>query len=102
MHICTYWVKHFLQYLWGVAKSKADAVCTSVARLLRERRVALKLSMYAVAKRAHISHSTMTRIENERMKPTLDMLLRITDAMEIDLWSLIKEAERKAPASSKG
>ena len=79
-----------------MAKSKTDAVCASVARLLREKRLALGLSMYAVAKRAHISHSTMTRIEHGLMRPTLDMLLRIAGAMEIDLWPLLKEAEEKA------
>ncbi len=63
--------------------------------MLRERRIALGLSMYAVAKRARISHSTMSRIENELMKPTLDMLLRIAEVMEINLWSLIKEAEER-------
>jgi transcriptional regulator with XRE-family HTH domain len=78
-----------------VAKSKNDAINASVARMLRERRIALGLSMYAVAKRARISHSTMSRIENELMKPTLDMLLRIAEVMEINLWSLIKEAEER-------
>jgi transcriptional regulator with XRE-family HTH domain len=79
-----------------VAKSTPDLICTSVAHLLREKRVALQLSMYAVAKRARISHSTMTRIENGLMKPTLDMLLRISEAMEIELWPLLKQAEEKA------
>lgn len=65
-------------------------------RLLRAKRLALGLSMYAVAKRARISHSTMTRIENSLMKPTLDMLLRIAGAMEINLWKLLKEAEDRA------
>jgi transcriptional regulator with XRE-family HTH domain len=51
--------------------------------------------MYAVAKRARISHSTITRIENGQMTPTLDMLLRIAGAMEIELWPLIKKAEKK-------
>lgn len=83
-------------YHYGVAKSKADAVSAAVACLLRERRVARGLSMYIVAKRAQIAHTTMTRIEDGLMKPTLDMLLRITGAMEIDLWPLIKDAEEKS------
>ncbi len=83
-----------------MAKSKADAVCALVARQLRERRVALGLSMYAVAKRASISHTTMTRIEKELMKPTLDMLLRVAEAMDIDLWPLLKEAEMSPRISS--
>lgn len=79
-----------------MAKSKTEVAGSSVAHLLREKRLAIGLSMYAVAKRARISHSTMTRIENGLMKPTLDMLLRIAAAMEINLWPLLKEAEEKA------
>lgn len=84
-----------MEYHYGVAKPIADAVCAAVASLLREKREALGLSMYAVAKRAQISHTTMTRIENGLMKPTLDMLLRIAGAMGIALWRLIREAEEK-------
>jgi transcriptional regulator with XRE-family HTH domain len=67
-----------------------------MARQVRAKRIALGLSMYAVAKQARISHSTITRIENGRMKPTLDMLLRITEAMGVALWPILKEAEEKA------
>ena len=49
--------------------------------------------MYAVARRAAVSHTTLSRIENGRMRPTLDMLLRIAEAMEIRLGPLITEAE---------
>ncbi len=74
-----------------------DTVCSSVVRLLREKRISLGLSMNAIAKRAQISHSMVSRVEHELRKPTLDMLLRITGAMEIELWPLIKKAEKKAP-----
>jgi transcriptional regulator with XRE-family HTH domain len=76
-----------------VAKSKTEVVCSSVARLLREKRLAAGLSMYAVAKRARLSHSMVSRVEQELRRPTLDTLLRIAEAMEIDLWPLIKMAE---------
>jgi transcriptional regulator with XRE-family HTH domain len=56
--------------------------------------------MYALAKRAGISHTTMARIEKGIMRPTLDMLLRIAEAMEIDLWPLIREAETSPQKSS--
>jgi len=61
--------------------------------LLREKRLAAGLSMYAVAKRARLSHSMVSRVEQELRRPTLDTLLRIAEAMEIDLWPLIKMAE---------
>jgi transcriptional regulator with XRE-family HTH domain len=78
-----------------VAKSKADTVGSAFARLLREKRDELELSTYLIAKRARIAHSTLIRIENETRKPSLDILLRIAEAMEIELWKLLREAEER-------
>lgn len=61
--------------------------------LLRQKREALGLSMNAVAARAGLSHTMISRVERELRKPTLDTLLRITGAMGIDLWPLIKTSE---------
>jgi transcriptional regulator with XRE-family HTH domain len=82
-----------LRYCYEVAKTKPDVICSTVVRLLREKRVASGLSMNAIAKRARLSHSMISRVEHELRRPTLDTLLRITEAMEVDLWPLIKEAE---------
>lgn len=49
--------------------------------------------MNEVASRAGLSHSMVSRVEHELRKPTLDTLLRITGAMGIELWPLLKEAE---------
>jgi transcriptional regulator with XRE-family HTH domain len=92
--IVTYRVKRFLLYFYAVAKSKADAVGPQVIRLLKQRREDLGLSMNLVAKRAGLSHSMISRVEHELRKPTLDTLLRIAEAMQIDLWPLIKQAEQ--------
>ena len=51
--------------------------------------------MNVVAKRAGLSHTMVSRVERELRRPTLDTLLRITEAMKIDLWPLIKEIEMK-------
>ena len=82
-------------------KFKPDAVGVSVARLLRECREAQGLSMNEVATRAGLSHTMISRVERELRKPTLDTLLRIAGAMEIDLWPIIKNAEVAAKASAK-
>jgi len=92
--IGTYQVKLFLRILKAVAKSKADIVAPIVVRLLREKRVALGLSMNAVAQRARLSHTMVSRVERELRRPTLDTLLRITEAMDVELWPLIKKAEK--------
>jgi transcriptional regulator with XRE-family HTH domain len=82
-----------LLYAYGVAKPKPEIIGSKVVRLLQEKRVALGLSMNVVATRAGLSHTMISRVERELRRPTLDTLLRISQAMEIDLWPLIKEAE---------
>ncbi len=65
-----------------------------MAHLLREKRMAKGLSMYVVAKRARMSHSMISRVEHELCRPSLDTLVRIAEAIEIDLWPLLKKAEQ--------
>jgi DNA-binding phage protein len=91
--IGTYPVNPFLRYAYRVSKSKPELIASIVVRLLREKRVALGLSMNVVAARARLSHTMVSRVERELRRPTLDTLLRITEAMGIDLWPLIEEAE---------
>ncbi len=74
-------------------KFKPDAVGALVARFLREQREVLGLSMNEVAAHAGLSHTMISRVERELRKPTLDTLLRIAGAMDVDLWPIIKKAE---------
>lgn len=85
-----------------MATAKPESIATEVVRLLREKRVALRLSMNTVAKRAGLSHTMVSRVERELRKPTLDTLLRITGAMAVDLWPMIKEAERLGRSEKPG
>ena len=57
--------------------------------------------MNAVAVRAHRSHTMISRVERELRRPTLDTLLRITEAMGIELWPLIKQAEKSFEQTTK-
>lgn len=93
MPIGTYPVKLFLVYFLSVVQTRPENIGSSVARLLREKRVALGLSMNTVATRAGLSHTMVSRVERELRKPTLDTLLRITGAMGIELWPLVKKSE---------
>ncbi len=76
-----------------MAESRPDIIASKVIALLREKREALGLSMNTVATRAGLSHTMISRVERQLRKPTLDTVLRITGAMGIDLWPLIKKAE---------
>ena len=71
-----------------------------MVHLLREKRMEKKLSMYVIAKRARMSHSMISRLEREKCRPSFDTLLRIANAMEIDLWPLIKQAEQSFKAAT--
>jgi ribosome-binding protein aMBF1 (putative translation factor) len=91
--IGTYHVNPFFRYACRVAKSRVETVSSAVVRLLRKEREARGLSMNAVAIKAGLSHTMVSRVERELRKPTLDTLLRMATAMHIDLWPLIRKAE---------
>lgn len=83
-----------------MAKFKPDAVGLVLIRLLREKREAAGLSMNVVAQRAGLSHTMISRVERGLRKPTLDTLLRISEAMETSLWPLLRKAEADAQDKS--
>ena len=70
-----------------------QAVCTSVARLLKEEREKHGLSMTVLAERAGLSQQMVSYVERGMRNPGLDTLIRLTDAMEVDLAELIKQAQ---------
>ena len=77
-----------------MASTHPEAVGAALSRLLREKREALGLSMNQLAVRAGLSHSMVSRVEHGLRKPTLDTLLRMAKAMDIELWPLVKDAEK--------
>lgn len=70
----------------------SEAICSEVARLLKEERAKNGFSLNFVAQKAGLSRQTVTFIEQELRIPTLDTLLRITMALEVDLEKIIAEA----------
>ena len=77
-----------------------DAIASNVVRLLKEEREKRGLSMNVVAQRSGLSHSIISLIEREMRSPTLDTLLRIADAIDIDLGEVLTRARntlRKVP-----
>lgn len=74
----------------------ADIIGSNLVRLLRDKRMKLGLSMNAVAKKAGLSHTMISRVERELRKPTLDTLLRIASAMRVELWPILRRAEKQS------
>jgi transcriptional regulator with XRE-family HTH domain len=74
--------------------SNRRAVLSAVSRILREERLKRGLSLAAVAAKAGISYQMVGFVEKEERNPTLDTLLRITEALEIDFVKVITRAQK--------
>lgn len=73
-----------------------ETVIANVVRLLREERKRCKLSMNVVAQRSGLSHSIVSLVERDLRNPTLDTLLRIAEAIGVDLGEIITRARKLA------
>jgi transcriptional regulator with XRE-family HTH domain len=73
-------------------------ISIEVARSLRTERLRQKLSISGVARIAGLSHQMVSYVERGMRNPTLDTLLRIASALNVDLPGLIKRASKMADA----
>lgn len=84
------------------ADKKVLAVCKEVAALLQQERKRRNLSMTVLAERSGLSQASVSYIERGMRIPTLDTLLRIATALDVDLSDLIRRASKAAKNTSKG
>ena len=87
-------VKPVSRYFFNVADKSQKAVCARVAKILRQERVKRDLSMNLVAERAGLSQQIISYIEREMRNPTLETLLRIAAAIEIDFVDVLRRATK--------
>jgi transcriptional regulator with XRE-family HTH domain len=73
-----------------------EAVCANVALIVRQERERKGLSMTRVAEMSGLSQGMISLVEHEERNPSLDTLLRICCAMEIDLSAVLTRAETAA------
>jgi transcriptional regulator with XRE-family HTH domain len=73
-------------------KKSQQAVCSRVVKILRQEREKRGLSMNAVAERAGLSQQMVSYVEREMRNPTLETLLRISAALEIDFATVMRQA----------
>jgi transcriptional regulator with XRE-family HTH domain len=86
-------------YGFGVSIVRiSEAICSHVARQLKEEREKRGVSLNALAEKAGLARQTVSFIEQELRVPTLDTLVRLTLALEVDLEQIITRA-RKAASS---
>jgi transcriptional regulator with XRE-family HTH domain len=69
----------------------------ALGKRISSRRQEMKLTQETLAEQADIGSSYVARIETGTRKPTLDVLGRIADALNVPLWHLLAdERERLA------
>ena len=102
MTLVTSNVNGFSSYDFRVSKnSLREATIANVVRLLKEEREQRGLSMNVVAQRSGLSHSIVSLIERDLRNPTLDTLLRMTDAIGVDLGEILTRARKEVFKSAK-
>jgi transcriptional regulator with XRE-family HTH domain len=80
-----------------VASDKSQqAVCARVAEILRQERVKRGVSMNETAARAGLSQQMVSYVERQMRNPTLETLLRIAAALEIDFVDVMRRAMKPA------
>jgi DNA-binding XRE family transcriptional regulator len=80
-----------------IVRSKLrESVRSHVARLLREERENRGLSLNLLAEKAGLSRQMVSYVEQEKRNPSLDILLRITEVLEIKLEDVLVRARAAA------
>lgn len=88
-------------YSFRVRSNKRHEIISSrVSQILRDERRKRGLSMTETAERAGLSQQMVSYVERGLRNPTLETMLRIADALEIDLASVIQRASRTVAKGS--
>ena len=83
----------------GAAISGADEV-PAPSRAIRDVRLSQGLSLRALSARAGLPYSTLSKLENGKMTLTHDKLIRLAQALNVDIKDLLANAqERAAPVA---
>jgi transcriptional regulator with XRE-family HTH domain len=78
-----------------VTKSeRRDAICAELVRLIGKERQRRALSKNRIAEMTGLNQSTVSRLENHHENPTMDSLLRVADALDINLGDILSRAIR--------
>ena len=64
------------------------AIKELIDKRIQELRKTHRLSQEQVAEKADISPNYLSRIECGKENPTLDMLIKLADALEVEMWEM--------------
>jgi transcriptional regulator with XRE-family HTH domain len=79
----------------------ARAICVKAISLLKAERERRKLSKYFVAQESGLSPQMIAYVENGDRNPTLETILRMAEAMNVDFEDIIQRARREVGKSPK-
>ena len=75
--------------------AKRAVIIQNLVTRLRAERIDQELSMTEVAARCGIDRTMVMRVEERERTPSIDTLLRIADALGVDLWKLLRDATKE-------
>ena len=70
-------------------------LCAKIISLLQQERKRRKLSKYFVAQESGLSPQMIAYVENGERNPTLETVLKIASALQVDLAAIITEARKE-------
>lgn len=73
----------------------SHAECEKIIQLLKAERERRGLSKYAVAQQSGLSQQAIGYMEKGHRIPSLETVLRIANAMNVDLPAIIKRAQKE-------
>ena len=73
----------------------AQALCVRIISLLRKERERRKLSKYYVAQESGLSPQMIGYVESGERNPTLETVLRIASALDVNLEKVIARARKE-------
>lgn len=74
---------------------RAQTICVKALTLLKEERERRKLSKYFIAQESGLSPQMIGYVENGSRNPTLETVLRMAEAMNVDFENLLKRARKE-------
>jgi transcriptional regulator with XRE-family HTH domain len=69
-----------------------ESIRKEIIRLLRQEREHRRLSKYAIAQRSGVSESMVGLVERGLRNPSIELLLRLSDGVGVDLSEIIAKA----------
>ena len=78
----------------GEGLPPADDTVPAPTRAIRQARLQQGLSLRALSARAGLPYSTLSKLENGKMSLTYDKLIRLAQALNVDLKDIISESEQ--------